>query len=99
MSLLTSDRERRLWLWALAVMVAIYSTLGPARTLVDALRERNLLRVSFAAVVLLVVVAVVGQWVKRRPGWREIGVALGVALAYLAAFLRMGNRCRSRYLM
>lgn len=75
MSLFTSDRERRLWLWTLAVMVAIYSTLGPARTLVDALRERNLLRFSFAVVVLLVVVAIVGQWVKRRPGWREIGVA------------------------
>ncbi len=28
MSLFTSDRERHLWLWALAVMVAIYSTPG-----------------------------------------------------------------------
>ena len=99
MSLFTSDRERRLWLWALAVMVAIYSTLGPARTLVDALRERNLLRVSFAVVVLLVVVAVVGQWVKRRPGWREIGVALGVALAYWMTFLRMENPAERTHLI
>ncbi len=91
MSLFISHRERRLWFWTLAVMVAIYSTLGPARMLVDALRERNLLRVSFAVVVLLVVVAIVGQWVKRRPSWSEIGVALGVALAYLVAFLRMGS--------
>jgi hypothetical protein len=68
MSLFTSDRERRLWLWALAVVVAIYSTLGPAETLVAFLRERNLLRVSFALVLLLVVVAIAGQWVKRRPG-------------------------------
>ena len=48
MSLFTSDRERRLWLWTLAVLVAIYATLGPARVLADALRERNLLRLSFA---------------------------------------------------
>lgn len=89
--LFTSDRERRLWLWTLAVMVAIYSTLGPARTLADALREHNLLRVSFALVLLLVVVAIAASWVKRRPGRAEIGVALGVALAYLGTFLRMGS--------
>ena len=65
MSLFTSDRERHLWLWTLAAVVAIYSTLGPARTLVEALRERNLLRVSFVVVVLLVVVVIVGQWVKK----------------------------------
>ncbi len=99
MSLFTSNRERRLWLWALAVMVAIYSTLGPARTLVDALRERNLLRLSFAVVVLLVVVAIVAQWVKRRPGWREIGVALGVALAYWMTFLRMDNPAERTHLI
>ena len=35
MDLFTSDRERRLWLWTLAVLVAIYSTLGLARALVE----------------------------------------------------------------
>jgi hypothetical protein len=91
MSLFTSDRERRLWLWTLTVMVAIYSTLGPARTLVDALRERNLLRLSFVLVLLTVVVVIAGRWVKKRPGWGEIGVALGVAFAYLVAFVRIGS--------
>ena len=87
----TSARERRLWLWALAVMVAIYSTLGPARTVADALRERNLLKVSFALVLFLVVGAIAAQWVKKRPGWREIGVALGVALAYLMVWVRIDS--------
>ena len=41
MSLFTSDRERRLWLWTLAVVVAIYSTLGLAGTLAGALREQG----------------------------------------------------------
>jgi hypothetical protein len=63
-SLFTSDRERRLWLWTLTVLVAIYSTLGPAGTLVEALRDRNLLEVSVALILLLVVEAILGQWVK-----------------------------------
>ena len=46
-SLYTSDRERRLWFWALAVVVAIYSTLGLAGTLAEVLREHNLMRASF----------------------------------------------------
>ncbi len=91
MSAFTSDRERRLWFWAVAVMVAIYSTLGPARTLVDLLRQHNLLRVSFALVLLLVVGAIARRWVKRRLGWGEIGVALGVTLAYLMVWWRMGS--------
>jgi len=88
MSLFTSDRERRLWLWSLAVVAAIYSTLGPAQTLVEALRERNLLRLSFALVLLLVGAAIAWRWVKSRPGWGEIGVALGVTAVYLWALIR-----------
>jgi hypothetical protein len=68
MSVFTSDRERRLWLWALTVVVAIYSTLGPTQVLVEALRERNLLRVSFALVLILVGAVIVWRWGKRRPG-------------------------------
>jgi VanZ family protein len=85
----TSDRERRLWLWALIVLVAIYSTLGPAERLVAALRESNLLRVSFVLVLLLVVGAITWQWVKRRHGRAEIGVALGVTAVYLMAWIRI----------
>lgn len=99
MAFFTSDRERRLWLWVLAVVVAIYSSLGPARALVDALRERNLLRVAFGVAVFLVVAAIVAQWVKKRPGWSEVGVALGVALAYWAVLLRMENPAERTHLI
>ncbi len=91
MSLFTSDRERRLWLWTLAALVAIYATLGPARALAGALRERDLLGVSFALVLVVLVGVIAARWVKTRPGWAEIGVALGVALAYATMFLRMGT--------
>ncbi|MCP3962659.1 MAG: VanZ family protein [bacterium] len=98
-SLFTSDRERRLWLWTLVLMVAIYSTLGLARTVVDALAERNLLRVSFALVLLLVVGPIAWRWVKRRPGRGEIGVALGVAFAYLMVGIRMNNWAERTHLI
>jgi|GEM_PF-263820 len=87
----SSRRERHLWLWTLAVMVAIYSTLGPARMLVGTLREHNLLRLSFALVLLAVAGGFVWRWVKNRPDWREVGVALGVALAYLMVWWRINS--------
>lgn len=43
---LSSNRERRLWLWALAVVVAIYTTADLARTVADALRESGLLELT-----------------------------------------------------
>lgn len=91
MALFTSDRERRLWLWAGAVAIAIYSALGWGRPLADTLREQNLLRASFAVVVLIVVVAFLVQWRKSRPGWPEAGVALCVALVYWLSFIRIEN--------
>ena len=87
--LFSSDRERRLWAWTLAVVVAIYSTLGLARTLAGELRDRGLISAAFWLGLLLVGAAVVTLGLKTRPRGAEIGVALGVAGAYLIAFLRM----------
>ena len=83
MSLFTSDREQRLWLLVLAVIVAIYATLGSAGTLAAFLRENNLLRITIVVVLVLAVGAITWQWVKRRPSRGEIGVALAVATVYL----------------
>ena len=99
MNLFTSDRERRLWLWTLVVLAAIYASLGFAGTLVMALRERNLLRISFAALVLVLVVVLAVRWILERPGWNEIGVAIGVALAYWLAFLRIENPAERTHLL
>jgi VanZ family protein len=73
----------------LVVIAAIYATLGPAGRLVGYLRERNLLRVSFALVVLLVVGVIARQWAKRHPSLGEIGVALGVTAVYLTVWIRI----------
>ena len=95
MSLFTSDRERRLWLWALAAVVAIYSTLGLPSTLVSKLFEQALFGGTFFIAFLLIGVAILTQGLKVRPGGLEIGVALGVAAVYLMVFARMGIPERS----
>ncbi len=91
MSWFTSDRERRLWFWALAVVVAIYSTLGLAGTLAEALRERNQLDDVFFACFLVVVAAILGSGLLRRPGRLEIWVELGVFAVYATVVLRMAT--------
>ena len=67
---------------ALAVLAAITSTLGLAVPLVAFLRERNLLRATISLVVLGTVGALAWQWVKRRPGLSEIGVAAVYGMDY-----------------
>jgi len=87
--LFTSDRERRLWAWTLAVVVAIYSTLGLARTLSGVLRDRGLFDAIFIFCFLMVVAIIVAQALRTRPGTAEIGVVLGIAAVYLMVFARM----------
>jgi hypothetical protein len=89
MSLFSSDRERRLWLWTLVVVVAIYSTLGLARRLAGVLRSLDLISTSFWIGLFLIAAAIVLQGLKTRPGGAEIRVALGVAGVYLIVLLRM----------
>ena len=73
----------------MAVVVAIYSTLGLARTLADELRNRELLDASFGFSMLVIVAAIVALALETRPGGAEIGVALAVAAVYVLVFLRM----------
>ncbi len=87
--LLSSRRERRLWTWALAVVLAIYSTLGLAQTLAVALDDSGLGAVLFVLGCLLVLVTIVTQGLRTRPTGVEIGVGLGVAAVYLLVFVRM----------
>ena len=77
----------------------IYSSLGFAESLVIALRERNLLHFSFAALVLVLVAVFAVQWIRKRPGWSEVGVAIGVALAYWLAFIRIENPAERTHLV
>ncbi|WP_420615636.1 VanZ family protein [Candidatus Palauibacter sp.] len=80
--LLSSNRERRLWLWALAVVVAIYATADLVRTVADALRESGLLELTptmFSAGMFLIGVMILVQGLRERSRGVEVGFALGVA--------------------
>ena len=58
--------------------MAIYSTLGLAGKLAEVMREHHLMTVAFFFLMFLTVATIVGSGLKRRPGRREVWVALGV---------------------
>lgn len=89
MSLFTSSRERRLWLISVLVIVAIYSTLGMAGVLSGFLRERGLLELSYMIGFLLVIVAIIGNALKRKQAKYEIWLQVGLFTVIGMIFLRM----------
>lgn len=95
----TSARERRLWAWTAAVVVAIYATLGLARTLSDELRDRELLDTTFFLAFLVLVAAVVIRALRRRRSGGEIFVVLVTAIVYLMMFLRMASPVERSHLL
>jgi len=90
MSLFTSRREKWLWIWILAVVFAIYSTLGLAGTLAELLRNRGLLDAFFVFSALLVLVIILIQGLRPRPHGIGVVVVLSIAVAYFMVFVRMG---------
>ena len=91
----TSRRELRLWLWAVAVVTAIYSTLWAAGALAEGMRERDLLGVAFALGFLFVLAAIAGSALRRRPGKKEVWVGLGVTAVYVMVVVRMAMEERT----
>lgn len=98
-TLFSSARERRLWAWTLTIIVAIYTTVGLARTLAGALRDQDLQATVFVFAALLVATAVVALARKVRPRGAEIGVALGVVAIYLLVFVRMTSPVERSHLI
>ncbi|RMH17016.1 MAG: VanZ family protein [Acidobacteria bacterium] len=89
MAFFASDRERRLWLWVLAVVVAIYASLGYAPVLAGVLRQRGLLEATFVFCFLLVLATIVTKAFDARPRGVEIAIVLGVVAAFLMVLVRM----------
>ncbi|MAE72119.1 MAG: hypothetical protein CME06_16830 [Gemmatimonadetes bacterium] len=89
-SLVVADRERRLWLCALAAVVAIYSTLGLAGRLVQMLPAREQLDAAYILAFALAIAAVVAGTLFKHSRWREIWVTLCLIVAYGMVGVRMG---------
>ena len=90
MSFFSSDRERRLWIWTLAVVLAIYASLAFPGRLAEVLRARDLFGAVVVTGFVVMLAAVAGLALKRRPAWREVWVALGVVAVYAMALGRIG---------
>ena len=78
-----------MWTLTLALVVAIFATLGIAGTLADAFRETGSDAALFLLGMVLVGCAVAAWGLKVRPSGVEIGVALGIIAVYFMAFARM----------
>ena len=89
MSLFSSSREARLWSMALAVVIAIYSTLGLARTISDLIFANPMGEALFMVCCVVILVVVVTQGLTRQPGLAEFAVAGGVVATYALVFSRM----------
>ena len=89
MTIFKSSRERRLWYLALAVLVAIYSTLGLASTLAGTLRSKGILSDSIWLGIALVSATVFAHGLRLRPRKAEIAAWLGIAAVYLFILIRM----------
>ena len=89
MSPFTSARERRLWLWALAVVALIFASLGFSGRLVDLLSDDNAAAIAFGLALLLVAATILTDGLQSKPTRAEIAVAFGVAAVVLLALLRL----------
>ena len=85
-----SKNERRLWIALAAVVAAIYSTLGLQRALAAALRDSGLLAPLFILSFAAVIAAIPLIALRLRLGGFQVGVVLGIVIAYLMVFVRMG---------
>ena len=90
MAVFVSRRERRLWLWTLIAVATIYFTLGLTRRVAWALRDNDLLTITFVAGMVLVAATVAAHAVRRRAGQAEIIVWFGIAAVYVMLFARIG---------
>jgi hypothetical protein len=77
-----SEREKRLWAAAGFTLLVICASIYPARTIVDFLRSRNLLRLTVGAVFLATGVSLLLFLARSRPRWREIVTLTVAALVY-----------------
>jgi hypothetical protein len=95
MSLFTSDREKRLWLWSFSVLVAIYLSLVLGQQLTGILFSQDIAAVIFSLSMLLVGATIMVNGLRKQPSITEVTVLLGIAAVYLMFFLRIGITERS----
>ena len=94
MNLFSSRRERRLWLWAIAVIAVIFASLGFSGSLVDLLTDDNVAAVAFglSAVFLMLLLRLT---LAERTHLIEYGVLAVFVHAALTERMEQGRQVRA----
>ena len=88
MSIFSSSRERRLWMWTLIVVGVLYSTLGVTPKVAASLLSKNLNAALFVVGMMLVGATIISRGLKIRLSGANLGIVLGVVAAYVLVFVR-----------
>lgn len=95
MTLFTSSKEKRLWMWALAVLVAIFSTLFVGKPLAEVFSNQDVQAVIFLLGMLLVGATIIVHAVRTKSSKAELAILLGIVAVYMMLILRLGIPERS----
>ncbi len=95
MALFTSKREKQLWLWVFAVIIAIFSTLFFGQPLAELFSSQDARAVVFSIVMLLVGTTILIHAIKSKPSSLELTLWIGLAAVYTMFILRLGMPDRS----
>ena len=68
MPLFSSSKEKHLWIWAIVVFAAIYSTLFIGQPLTTLFSNQDVQAAIFVLVMILVGATIVMHAIKSRPG-------------------------------
>ena len=85
----TSPREKRLWLSALAVLLAIYATVGIAQPVGSWLSGRGLLEAAFLSGMVLTAATVLCLALQKKPSGLVLGLGLGIVAVYFMVLVRI----------
>ena len=95
MSIFRTLREKRLWFYALLVLLAILSTLAFGRPLQEMLRDQNVQTVFFLIGMILTGATIITHGLKTQPSKTEITIWIGIAAVYIMFIFRLGAPERS----
>lgn len=95
MPLFTSAREKRLWLYALIVLLTIISTLIIGQPLVKLFTSQDVRAAIFLLVMAIIGTTILIHGLKTQPSRAEVTIWLGLAAVYIMFFLRLGMPERS----
>lgn len=99
MSLFTSNREKRLWIYSFIVLIAILLTLVFGTQLVALQLKQDIQHLIFWLCIILIGLTIIIQGLKVNPNKIEIAIWFGITAVYLLLILRFWGVAERTHLM